>query len=186
MSESEISVVEISVSAAEAPRRAAEVTRWLLDTGVIDHNTERDDLWQPSRYRAGPRVLAVAPEFDYLTRRLSNNGVDVAVGRSVYHPVENYEPPDCPACGTTLDEDTHYGFVEPWLTGPEPLVICPACQGKSLLGDWIGHGDEYGQWTFQIGELGVSFNNWPALTTSFLTEIGDRIGPRWRVVSVHR
>jgi hypothetical protein len=186
MSESAITVVEISLPAADAPRRAVELTGWLLDVAVIEPNTERDDLWQASEYRAGPQVLSAAPEFDLWSRRSRNNGVDVVPGRGVYHPYENYEPPDCPTCNTTMDEDTHTSLIEPWLAGPEPRVTCRACRTQALLGDWIGQGNESGQWTFQVGELAVSFNNWPALNRPFLTELGGRMGPRWRVVSEHR
>jgi hypothetical protein len=185
MSQSAITVVEISVSAAEAPPRAAEVTRWLLETGVMELNTERDDLRQPSRYRAGPGVLTAAPDFDEWSRHHLNNGIDVMTGRDVYHPYENTEPPDCPSCGATLDEDLHTSLIEPWLLGPEPSVRCAACQREAPLGDWVGHGNEWGQWAFQVGELAVCFNNWSALTQTFRTALGQRMGPRWRVVSAH-
>lgn len=186
MSESAITVVEISLPAGAAQRRAVELTRWLLDMAVIEPNTERDDLWQPSEYRAGPQVLSAAPEFDLWSRRSRNNGVDVMAGRGLNHPCENYEPPDCPTCNTTLDEETHTSLIEPWLAGPEPRVTCRTCRTRALLGDWTGHGDKFGQWTFHVGELAVSFNNWPALNPVFLAELGARMGPRWRVVSEHR
>ena len=186
MSESTITVVEISLSATAALQQAADLRRWLLDTGVIAPNTERDGLWQPSEYRAGPRVLWAAPEFDLWSRRSCNNGVDVITGRRVHHPIENYEPPDCPTCNTTLEEAIHTSLIEPWLAGPEPRVTCRACRAHALLGDWIGHGNEIGQWTFQVGALAVSFNNWPALNPVFLSELGVRMGPRWRVVAEHR
>jgi hypothetical protein len=63
VSEYAINVVEISLHAPLVPQRAADVTQWLLASGVIEPNSDRDDLRQPSEYRAGPRVQRVAADF---------------------------------------------------------------------------------------------------------------------------
>ena len=180
-----IDVVEISLRSPAVSRRAGAVRRWLLDSGVIEPNADRDDLWQPSQYRAGPRVPRAAPGFDREVRQV-NNGVDIITERSLFHPYENYEPPDCPGCGTPIGREFHAGLIEPWLLDSEPRVACRECGRQTPLGDWLGHGDEFGQWTFYVGELAVSFNNWPVLSQSFIAELGSRLGPRWRVVSQHR
>ncbi|SNY61161.1 hypothetical protein [Paractinoplanes atraurantiacus] len=187
MSEHRIDLVEISLPEPAAPRRAAEVTQWLLATGVIEVNSDRDDLWQPSEYRAGPRVEQAAPGFERPAYRdAANNGVDVIAGRGLYHPYENYEPPDCPACGAPIDGELHTGLIESWLLAAEPEPVCERCGHRAPLGDWVAHGDEFGGWTFHVAELAVSFNNWPALSASFAAELGGRLGPRWRVVAEHR
>jgi hypothetical protein len=185
MGESSITVVEISVSAHEASLRAAELSRWLLDIGVVRFNTARDEIWQPSEYRSGPGATAVAPQVNNPAGQLVNNGVDIIAQRRFYSPDENYGPPDCPACGETLDEATHVDLVEPWLAGPEPIVTCDACGVQTPIGDWIADGNEWGQWTFHVGQLAVTFNNWPGLTRDFRSELGGRMGPRWRVISAH-
>lgn len=180
-------MVELSLTPVEASQKAGELAAWLQSAGVIRPILDQDHLRLPSEFQAGPNVLSVAPGFDNVARRLLNNGVDIFVGRDWYHPYENYEPPDCPACGHTLDGDAHHELLEPWLFGPEPRVACSACGGGALLGDWIAHGDdEWGRWTFYIAELAVQFNNWPALTASFRDELGRRMGARWRVVNQHR
>ena len=61
MSENAIIVVELSLSATEAPVGIAVAKRLLLDAGIIAPNDRRDALRQPSEYRAGPRAIEVAP-----------------------------------------------------------------------------------------------------------------------------
>jgi hypothetical protein len=48
VSEYRIDVVEISLPESTAVQRAAEVTQWLLASGVIEPNVDRDELRQPS------------------------------------------------------------------------------------------------------------------------------------------
>jgi hypothetical protein len=179
MSENATTIVELSLHAAGARARAAELTRWLLDTGIVIPNTERDELWEPSEYRAGPSVRTATELWSADDAQLANNGVDVVVERMLHHPSENYEPPACPMCATVLGEEAHESLGDAWLAGPEPLVRCDACGAEALIGDWPG------EWTFHVGDLAVSFNNWPPLNDAFLEEVRRRIGPRSRVVLEH-
>ena len=153
MSDTSVTVVEISVSDSEASRRAVELTGWLLSTGVI----ERDDRWQLSEFQAGPNVLVAAPDLD--DTMPATGEVKVIAKRDFYLPGIFLAAPDCPACQATLDEEAYYVLAEPWLVGPEPQVTCPACQTATLLGDWIAEEDDYGGCAFQVGSLAVVFNN---------------------------
>ena len=90
----------MSLDAAGARERAAEITQWLLGTGIMVPNTNRDELWQPSEYLAGPNVRTATELWSSDDARLANNGVDVVVERMLHHPSENYEPPACPTCGS--------------------------------------------------------------------------------------
>ena len=179
MSENAITVVELSLDAAGARERAAEITQWLLGTGIMVPNTNRDELWQPSEYLAGPNVRTATELWSSDDARLANNGVDVVVERMLHHPSENYEPPACPTCGSVLGEEAHEGMGDAWLEGPEPLVRCAACGAEALVGDWPG------EWTFHVGELAVSFSNWPPLNDAFLDDLRTRLGPHTRVVFEH-
>ena len=179
VSENATTIVELSLDAAGARERAAEITRWLLDTGVMVANTNRDELWQPSEYRAGPNVRTATELWSSDDAQLANHGVDVVVERVLHHPSGNYEPPACPTCDTVVDEETHHRLVFAWLRGPEPLLRCDACGGEALVGDWPV------EWTFHVGELAVSFSNWPPLEDAFLENLQTRLGPRTRVVLEH-
>ena len=172
MSEHAVVVVEISQPASQARERALAVTAWLRERGVITRNGSRDEVWQPSEYVAGPRVVEVAPG----AHGGANSGVDIVVGRELFHPMENYEPPQCPRCRAAIDADAHHDLIEPWLGGGEPVAACRACACEELVGDWVG------EWTFYVGELAVVFHNWPPLTDQFVDELGERLGPRCRMV----
>jgi hypothetical protein len=112
---------------------------------------------------------------------LANNGVDLVLGRELHHPIENFEPPTCPACARALeiDDERHAALVESWLGGVEPVAACASCRRSAPLGDWPG------QWMFAVGNLAVRFNNWPPLREEFIEDLKQRIGPRCRVVLTH-
>jgi hypothetical protein len=175
MSESAIIVAELSVSAQDAARRASALAEWLLHRGIIQVNAHRDPLRHPSQYIAGPNVIQAAPGFDHMAG-LHNNGVDIMSQRQAHDPGGNYEPPTCPTCGNPLDEDTHFELIGPWLDRAEPEVTCTRCNSSALLGDWPG------QWAIHVANLAARFNNWPALADDFTRDLGDRLGPRSRLI----
>lgn len=177
MSEHAIRLVEISLTADEARSRAAVVTSWLLDRGVITPNTARDEVMAPSEYRAGPRASVAALEADRWVGG-GHTGVDVVAERIVHHATGNYEPPACPRCGReAISFGDHHAVIEPWLHDRvEASTQCVACGHTSLVGDLAGN------WSFHIGDLAVVFHNWPPLSEEFVAELGAVMGPRTRVV----
>jgi hypothetical protein len=169
-----VTVVEMSIGALEAADRADAVIRWLLDTGVIVPNPVRGSTWQPSGYLPGPLAPSAAPDFGDSDYTLANNGVEILVERELYRDTSLHEAPACPDCGYELAEATLEGLIRPWLDGREPRVACDGCGTARPLGEWP---DGY-----LVGELAVRFNNWPPLSPAFLTDLGARMGPRWRAV----
>lgn len=181
MSENAVTVVELSLDEASARVRAEAVREWLLSTGIVQVNAKRDDLWQPSEFRAGPNVLRAATGWGPDEAKRANSGVDLVVERELHHPGENFEPPSCPNCAAALDldDEQHAAFVEGWLGGQEPAVTCAPCGRTSALGDWRG------EWMFAVGGLAARFNNWPPLRPEFVEALRVRLGPRTRVVFTH-
>ncbi|MDX8030115.1 hypothetical protein SK803_07820 [Lentzea sp. BCCO 10_0856] len=177
MSEHAIRLVEISLTAAQASRRADVVRTWLLERGVITRNPVRDAVMAPSEFRAGPHRSAAAAEADRWVGG-GHTGVDVVSERQVHHAFGNYEPPLCPHCAcAAISESDHHALVEPWLyERVEAAVRCVACGRSSLVGDLRG------QWSFHIGDLAVVFHNWPPLRDEFVAGLGAVMGPRTRVV----
>lgn len=182
MSQHSVTIVDLDVRGGEAEKRAVVVRDWLIETGVIVPNTERDDLWQPSAFAAGPNAALAFPGYEADQSELgvlANSGVDISSARAIYHPVGNEEPPSCPACGAELDDEENAHILNEWIESGEPKVGCSSCGVASLIGDWPG------EWTYHVGELAVTFNNWPPLSDAFVEDVGRRLGDRWRVVKQH-
>src|SRR2546421_365117 len=95
VSETSTIVVEISVPPLTAVARARAVTRWLLGSGILVVNSNRDELMQPSEFLAGPQAQTITLGGQPIGK-LSNNGVDVVTERTVYTASGNYEVPSCP------------------------------------------------------------------------------------------
>jgi hypothetical protein len=139
MSENAITVVELSLDLPRARERASAVREWLVTLGVVQPNAKRDDLWQPSEFRAGPNVLRAVTEWGPMYARLANSGVDVVSERKPYHPFENDEPPSCPTCETPMgDGDYSLERLAEWYEGSEPRVRCGSCGNEALAGVWRG------------------------------------------------
>jgi hypothetical protein len=176
-SEHSVTVVEISVDPLEAADRADEVARWLTGSGVITPDPTGGRDWRSSAYRAGDRVRDAAPGWPGGLPDGPGRGVDILVERALYRCAEEWSRPRCPECGADLDEEVQEDLIRPWLDGTEPAVTCRRCDRTHPLGDWPG--------AYQVGELAVRFNNWPALADSFVARLGERLGTRWRVVHEH-
>ncbi len=172
-----MTVVEISVPQREASARAAAAREWLLATGVVVPNPEQHR--GPSRFLAGPEVVGRAVD-EEVDRDLLNTGVDFITSRMAFDSAMNVTAAACPNCATPLDQGEYMDLLGPWLLTSEPTVACGACGQSALLGNWPG------EWTCQVGNVGVRFNNWPPLRKDFVREVGQRLGPRWRVVQAHR
>lgn len=171
MSETATIVVRLDANpAAETLSRARD---HLLAAGVIVPQPAPDELWQPSAWAAGPQARSVTVGG---WRDLANNGVDLEVRRQVWHPMGNYEPPSCPACGAVAEEAGHHGIIDDWLAGTEPGLVCPGCGVVTPAGDWEG------EWSFAVGSPAVVFHNWGALRPEFLTSLAAVLAGRTRVV----
>jgi len=115
------------------------------------------------------------------------NGVEVHTTKTVFYPVQGaVRPVACTGCGYRMAlEDPATGeptacwepfsdALDRWWAGESAAVTCPRCQQASGLNDWHWQGD----WPIAVGFLGFSFWNWPALSQSFISQIGTRLGHR--------
>jgi len=175
VSDSAVIICELSATANDARTRAAAVEAWLLACAIITPNTHRDAR-PPSEFLPVAKARDVAPGLaDETARGLANLGVDVLRARMVHHALENNEPPLCPLCQAPAREERLL-LIDGWLGGEEPMLACEGCGASTPMGDWTGFFGAY------VAEIAVRFSNWPSLTDSFLKELGERLGPRWRVV----
>ena len=168
---SDHAVTFVGLDADDVRRRAAEVRAWLLTTGVA---ADRAGTLRPGR---AWRTVVVPP--GHRLEGFAHNAIDVTTERVVHDPGANFEPAACPSCHVPLTAEAYTDLVEPWLTGGEPLVECPACGRTALLGDWDA------PWGYAIGTPAVRFNNWPILTDEFEAAVRQRVGGRTAVVRGH-
>ncbi len=188
MSENNAKVVDLDVTPAEVAVVAERIAHWLLEEGIVEPNTKRDGLWQPSEWMPGPNwtkaVCDVGRAGDYLRDNatgigFANRGVDLIGDRRVHDPGGNFESPPCPACHSRVDVDRYIELIPVWLEGPEPTLWCPQCHSEHLIGDW--------RWRFgfAVGNLAVRFNNWPVLDDAFVEEIARHLSARWTLILGH-
>lgn len=178
MSEHAVTLVELSLTAADAQARAEAVRDWLLAAAVVVANPAPDALTSPSGLLPGPEAEARATD-GAIVRGLRNSGVDIVVGRQLFDSGMNFEPPQCPGCAAPLAVGAYVDLLGEWVESGEPATACPECGQAALLGDWPG------DCACHVGELGVRFNNWPLLRARFMDELGHVMGVRYRVVLGH-
>lgn len=171
-------VVRLDTDEVDVTALARTLTDFLLARKIITANLERDEVMQPSAWRAGPCWMSVLEPHPESWRDMAD-GVDVVVEPVLHHPYENYEPLTCAQCTTEYDDEAHHGVIEPWLAGSEPVLTCQVCGWSALAGDWPA------TWTFAVGAPAVVFHNWPSLTNGFLAELQTFMGGRTRIVRAH-
>jgi hypothetical protein len=179
VSESAETVVRLDLDSAGVEIVAGQLTEFLSTRGIIVANPDRDDLWQPSRWSAGPAWLSVLEPHPEIWRNVVNNGVEIVVERQAHHPYENYEPPTCAQCMAAYDAEAHHAGIDPCLAGNEPTLTCHVCGWSALAGDWPA------AWAVAVGAPAVVFNNWPPLSRSFIAELRAVMGGRTQVVRSH-
>jgi hypothetical protein len=188
MSEHNATMVDLDATPAQAAVLAEHIAEWLQGEGIIERNTQRDQLWQPSEWMPGPQWTKAAidprdsrhPWHDIRTGSgIATRGVDLLTVRRVYDPGGNFEPPPCPICHTAADTDHYIELIQPWLDGPEPTLPCVQCDSEQRIGDW--------RWRFAlaVGNFAVCFWNWPILHDCFVDEIGQRFSGRWTLILGH-
>ena len=143
MSENDAKVVDLDATPAQAALLAERTADWLLAEGIIEPNSQRDALWQPSDWMPGPHwTKAVAEPRDaghswhdtVSGVGFANRGVDLIAERRVHDPGGNFEAPPCPNCHSRADIDRYIELIPVWLDGPETSLLCAHCQERAPRG----------------------------------------------------
>src|SRR5262249_42322437 len=93
-------VADIDAGEQEAQQLADAVVRWLIGCGIIDADPTDCVLGATAGYAPGPRYQAAVARPDDHFLGLRTNGVEVTVGRTVFHPIQGETGPVvCPWCG---------------------------------------------------------------------------------------
>jgi hypothetical protein len=174
-------VVDIDVSAEQAPELADVVRAWLVGQHIIKQEPS-DSVLNGVGHRPGllyRDAIHWDKDWDFLS--LATNGVKIAVGRQVFHSCENGIELQCDVCGVSFEpDDSWYDVIGAWFDGDDLASFpCPSCGQQALLTEWRGPSP----WGF--GNLGVQFWNWPPLSDSFLQAITRKLGHRTVFVRQH-
>lgn len=173
------SLVDVEVSAEDAPELGARLTRWLIDTGVISAEQSDCVLGTPLGHPPGPNYghaiggTEPAPV-------LWTNGAAISVGRVVSH---SYEPEvlTCRRCGhrevpAPDDQNWQAAFaaIGDWADGGVGAMSCPSCGADNDVNGW----DWEPTWGF--GLLTMEVWNWNPLAPEFIAEVSGFL--RHRIV----
>jgi hypothetical protein len=176
---------DIEATPGEVEELAADLTGWLIETGIV--LAERTDcvLGSDLGYPPGLHYVDAVTEPDPSLPRLWTNGVDVVTGRTVFDSGQGgIDSAECPHCNTRsrfTDElrefdralwDPFGEAIDDWYAGGDGTLACPACAKPVELNEW--------KWdpTWGFGHLGFTFWNWPPLSPSFVAKFSRRLGHR--------
>lgn len=183
-------VADVEATEAGAPNLAETIVWWLADEGIILEKRSPCVASSDAGYPPGPRAVAAlsAPDNNGIPR-LGYNGLDVQVGRRVFHPLGGvYGPVICPRCteavvlqdltapppAMTAQWELFSDALNSWYHGGSAEVQCPHCAATVEFNDWHW----IGQWPFAVGFLGFTFWNWPPLSAQFIAGLASRLGHR--------
>ena len=106
------------------------------------------------------------------------NEVDIEVERGCWVPAEPPWTLACPACGVEFEPEEPFAeAIGEWYDGhSEGPAPCPACGHIQSIVDWDGPAPH------AVGELALTFMNWPPLSDRFIARVGYVLSHRVRVV----
>ena len=160
-------MVDVETTLGDAPGLADLVRAWLIADDIVDPEPTDD-----GRYRA---------------KSPGEGRVQLEVGRKVFFPVQGSPgPAACPRCGypvvltdpatgkATVDWQSFSDALTEWHNAGSGEVRCVSCASAVTINEWYWQGE----WPVAIGNLGITFWNWPRLDTGFVRQIGERLGHR--------
>lgn len=171
------SLVDVEVSAEDAPELGARLTRWLVDTGVIMAEQSDCVLGTPLGHPPGPNYGRAVGGTEPAPV-LWTNGAAISVGRVVSH---SYEPEAlaCRYCGhqevlALNDQKLQVAFaaIGDWADGGVGAIPCPSCSAANDVNGW----DWKPTWGF--GLLTMEVWNWNPLALEFIADVSGFLGHR--------
>jgi len=176
-------IVDREVSTAEAQTLASTIRDWLITEQIVEGTPTDCILGSDGGYAPGSHFEEVLAQPDINTRRLRTNGLEIDVGRTVFHAGQFGLELICPQCGARSDRkslgigsEMHALWgkaVDEWYFDRGPgILACARCGQAISVVDWCYDPP----WGF--GNLGFTFWNWPSIKESFVTEMSRRLGHR--------
>jgi hypothetical protein len=164
-----ISIVPRQLHYPGAAKKAKEILDWLVAEQIVQSEKTDCILGEEGGYALGPGAAKVTDHPDFLPNGLITNGLEIVVGKNVFHAGENgVDEMICPNCDEDVLEEDGLDAVDDWFKGATDKLICPAC------GESVEYFDFDPAWA--LSDLGFSFWNWPGFSENFIEEFSERLG----------
>jgi hypothetical protein len=167
------SIVDLEATEDEAEILARDIIDWLVSEKIIDEESCDCVLGENSYgYPPGINWPAIVKEYFSSFLELLTNGLNISIGRKVFHSGQGPVSIACPNCNMEGARDRDWGdAISEWYTrSGEGIVTCTSCGRATSITKW----DFQPVWGF--AELGFEFWNWPPLKQSFIDELSHRLG----------
>jgi hypothetical protein len=166
MSDSYITIVPTNVTGEQVKELSQRTIKWLTEREIISQDPTDCVLGQDSGYPPGPKYKNIIDGDNYGLLRLKTNGLQVVTVRQVFDNGDNgLEEINCPKCGGNNIDSDWGESLDAWDAGQNDKLKCSQCDNESPITDF----DFKPSWGF--GELGLTFWNWPSLTSEFLDDV---------------
>jgi len=166
-------IADVEVSISEAEETASRILDGLIQLKIIDKTPQHCVLGNGFGYpplQCG-QVLE-QPSLAYALHGLKVNGLEVNIGRRVFHNAQSGVTVTCAKCNTLATEKWSDAVSEWYEEQGSALLECGNCRNVQPITEWIFTP----AWGF--GNLGFTFWNWPPIKKSFVDEFAQRLGHR--------
>lgn len=177
MSDTYITIVPTNVTNEQVAELSRRTIDWLIEKEFISRNLTDCVLGQETGYQPGQRYKEIIDGDDFGLLKLKTNGLEIVIERRVFENGENgLEEIRCPKCGTN-NIDSNWGeIIGAWDNAQNGDLKCKKCGSIASITEY----DFRPTWAF--GEFGLTFWNWPKLTSTFLDDLKKLLKKEIKVV----
>ena len=168
------SFIRTDIADDEAPARAEDVRRWLVEEGILLDTQTDCVLGAPTGNPPGPNWRSAVQDGALGGDRflgLWTNGAEIRGGERNVDGCQGDLFGICPSCQTSQAFTDDFGrAMGAWVNKEgDSVVACAVCGVRS----------DITAWTFTcvaLSVLSVTFWNWPQFSASFVSDLTDRLG----------
>jgi hypothetical protein len=177
MSDSYITIVPANVTRGQVKELSQKTIDWLTKREIISNKQSDCVLGQDGGYPPGLKYKDIIEGDDFGLLRLKTNGLEVITARQVFDNGESgLEEINCPKCGANNIGSDWGKLLDSWDSGHDDKLKCSKCYKELSIAEY----NFRPSWGF--GEFGLTFWNWPSLTSSFLDDLKKIVGEDIKVI----